>query len=178
MGLFDYFKKKPDEPALPAAPQQKPVAPPPAARQEKPAEPAAPQSFFGKLQSALKKTHDILNTDIRDLFKREGRLVDDEFLDELFAIFLRIAATAAVVAPATATASAVTATTATAATAATRAAALGAIGTIRSSGLCRSSGLGGSRSLARSCRFCLGLNLGTGLTGRRLCLRGFVFLHH
>src|SRR5688572_7793496 len=90
MGLFDYFRKKPDEPVLPASLQQKPAAPPPAAaKQEKPAEPAPPQSFFGKLQSALKKTHDILNTDIRDLFKREGRLVDDEFLDELFAALIK-----------------------------------------------------------------------------------------
>jgi fused signal recognition particle receptor len=41
------------------------------------------------LRSALKKTHDVLNTDIRDLFKREGRLVDDEFLSELFAILVK-----------------------------------------------------------------------------------------
>ena len=39
--------------------------------------------------SGLKKTSDLLNTDIRDLFKREGRLVDDEFLDELFAILVK-----------------------------------------------------------------------------------------
>lgn len=40
--------------------------------------------MFGWAKSALKKTVDVLNTDIRDLVK-EGRLVDDEFLDELFA---------------------------------------------------------------------------------------------
>lgn len=39
---------------------------------------------FGRFKSALKKTVDVLNTDIRDLVK-EGRLVDDAFLDELFA---------------------------------------------------------------------------------------------
>lgn len=84
MGLFDYFKKKPEEPApLPPA-TPKTERPAPAATQ-----PEAPQSFFGKLQSALKKTHDILNTDIRDLFKREGRLVDDEFLNELFAALIK-----------------------------------------------------------------------------------------
>ena len=37
----------------------------------------------------LKKTTRILNTDIRDLFKREGRLVDDAFLDELLEILMR-----------------------------------------------------------------------------------------
>ena len=40
---------------------------------------------FSKLRGALSKTRQTLNTDIRDLFKNEGRLVDDEFLDELFA---------------------------------------------------------------------------------------------
>jgi fused signal recognition particle receptor len=92
MGLFDYFKKKPEEPALPAQPASTPS--PAAPKIEKPAEPKvekaeAPVSFFGKVRAALKKTHDILNTDIRDLFKREGRLVDDEFLDELFAALIK-----------------------------------------------------------------------------------------
>jgi len=79
MGLFDYFKKKPEE------------AVPPAAETAKPENivPQEPQSFFGKLRAAVKKTHDILNTDIRDLFKREGRLVDDEFLGELFAALIK-----------------------------------------------------------------------------------------
>lgn len=47
-------------------------------------EPAKPKGMFGRIKSALKKTVDVLNTDIRDLVK-DGRLVDDEFLDELFA---------------------------------------------------------------------------------------------
>jgi fused signal recognition particle receptor len=41
------------------------------------------------VRSALRKTSDLLNTDIRDLFKREGRLVDDAFLGELFAILVK-----------------------------------------------------------------------------------------
>jgi fused signal recognition particle receptor len=41
------------------------------------------------LRSALRKTHDVLNTDIRDLFKREGRLVDEAFLGDLFAILVK-----------------------------------------------------------------------------------------
>ena len=46
--------------------------------------PAPKRSMFGFLKQALKKTVDSLNTDIRDLFGKEGRLVDDEFLDELY----------------------------------------------------------------------------------------------
>ncbi len=78
MGVFDLFKKKPDEPEGGAG------------QGSAPEETAAPQQgFFGMLRTALKKTHDVLNTDIRDLFKREGRLVDDEFLGELFAILVK-----------------------------------------------------------------------------------------
>lgn len=75
MGIFDYFKKK-DEPA----PQETPA---PTVAEEKQA------TFMERLRGALKKTKDVLNTDIRDLFKAEGRLVDDAFLDELFAILIR-----------------------------------------------------------------------------------------
>ncbi len=54
-----------------------PTAPPNAAQPEESV------GFFGKLRKALRNTIQVLNTDIRDLVK-EGRLVDDEFLDELF----------------------------------------------------------------------------------------------
>jgi len=40
--------------------------------------------LFEKLKQGLKKTGQLLNTDIRDLFKGEGRLVDEAFLDEWF----------------------------------------------------------------------------------------------
>jgi fused signal recognition particle receptor len=36
-----------------------------------------------RLKAGLAKTAKVLSTDVRDLFKREGRLVDDEFLAEL-----------------------------------------------------------------------------------------------
>ena len=42
-------------------------------------------ALFDRFKQGLKKTHDLLFTDIRDLFKREGQLVDDEFLQNLFA---------------------------------------------------------------------------------------------
>ncbi|MEO8499243.1 MAG: AAA family ATPase, partial [Planctomycetota bacterium] len=40
------------------------------------------KGFFGVIG-------DVLFTDIRDLFKQEGQLVDDEFLNSLFAILVR-----------------------------------------------------------------------------------------
>ena len=45
--------------------------------------------IFGRFRKALKKTVDVLNTDIRDLVGKEGRLVDQEFLDELFAHLIK-----------------------------------------------------------------------------------------
>lgn len=45
--------------------------------------------LFDAFKTALKKTSDVLNTDIRDLFKREGRLVDDDFLRDLFAMLVK-----------------------------------------------------------------------------------------
>jgi fused signal recognition particle receptor len=39
--------------------------------------------LFDKFKQGLKRTTQLLNTDIRDLFKSEGRLVDDVFLAEL-----------------------------------------------------------------------------------------------
>ena len=41
------------------------------------------------MRGALSKTRQALSTDIRDLFKTEGRLVDDEFLQELFSRLIR-----------------------------------------------------------------------------------------
>ncbi|MEX2173341.1 MAG: signal recognition particle-docking protein FtsY [Pirellulaceae bacterium] len=81
MGVFDLFKKQP-VPVAPAKPAPAQTA------SASPAEESGP-GLFGKLRSALQKTTDLLNTDIRDLFKREGRLVDDDFLTELFAILVK-----------------------------------------------------------------------------------------
>jgi fused signal recognition particle receptor len=85
MAVFDLFKKKP-APATPAAPSEA------AATEGQGGEAAAPpekQGFLGMFKSALKKTNDLLNTDVRDLFKREGRLVDEQFLSELYAILVK-----------------------------------------------------------------------------------------
>ena len=45
--------------------------------------------LFDKLKAGLQKTSRLLNTDVRDLFKSEGRLVDDAFLDELTVILVK-----------------------------------------------------------------------------------------
>jgi fused signal recognition particle receptor len=45
--------------------------------------------FFDRIKQGLAKTVSILNTDIRDIFKSSGRLVDDEFLNELFEMFVK-----------------------------------------------------------------------------------------
>lgn len=45
--------------------------------------------FFDKIKQGLQKTNQLLNTDIRDLFKSRGRLVDDAFLEELLASLVR-----------------------------------------------------------------------------------------
>ncbi|MEL7497267.1 MAG: signal recognition particle-docking protein FtsY [Planctomycetota bacterium] len=47
-----------------------------------------PTGMFSRIKAGLKKTVDFLNTDIRDLVK-EGRIVDDEFLDELYAMLVK-----------------------------------------------------------------------------------------
>lgn len=46
-------------------------------------------SFLDKVKLGLNRTVQLLQTDVRDLFKTEGRLVDAEFLDELFELLVR-----------------------------------------------------------------------------------------
>jgi fused signal recognition particle receptor len=45
--------------------------------------------IFDKLKQGLAKTGRLLKTDVRDLFKAEGRLIDDAFLDEMRAILFK-----------------------------------------------------------------------------------------
>ncbi|MDR3182382.1 MAG: signal recognition particle-docking protein FtsY [Planctomycetaceae bacterium] len=45
--------------------------------------------FFDLLKKGLSKTVSVLKTDIRDLFKKSGRLADDAFLNELFEMFVK-----------------------------------------------------------------------------------------
>jgi fused signal recognition particle receptor len=73
MGLFDVFKSK----ELPKSATAEPPLP-----EEK-------AGWLSRIRSGLKKTTALLNTDIRDLFKGTGRLVDDDFLNELRAILVK-----------------------------------------------------------------------------------------
>lgn len=45
--------------------------------------------FFKRLKQGLQKTGNLLKTDIRDLFKSEGRLIDDDFLEEIRAVLFK-----------------------------------------------------------------------------------------
>ncbi|MCE9556287.1 MAG: signal recognition particle-docking protein FtsY [Planctomycetes bacterium] len=45
--------------------------------------------IFDKFKQGLKKTAQLLKTDVRDLFKQEGELVNDEFLEKLRARLLK-----------------------------------------------------------------------------------------
>jgi fused signal recognition particle receptor len=68
---------------LPGEPGVDPMEPP---ESQEVAAPAAKKvGLFGRFKQALAKTYQVLNTDIRDLVGKEGRLVDDAFIEELFA---------------------------------------------------------------------------------------------
>ena len=75
MGIFN--RAKPPEPPTPEAePQASPTG--------------APQGgLFAKLRAGLNKTARVLNTDVRDLFRAEGRLIDEAFLDEMMAALIK-----------------------------------------------------------------------------------------
>jgi len=45
--------------------------------------------FFDKIKKGLNRTVQVLQTDVRDLFKLDGRHVDQDFLDEMFEIFVK-----------------------------------------------------------------------------------------
>ncbi len=77
------------ETAAPADPSAQSVLDREAADSSDESAPAKSGGVFAKMRNALTKTRQTLNTDIRDLFKSEGRLVDDEFLDDLFARLIR-----------------------------------------------------------------------------------------
>jgi len=84
MALFRFGRKQtPDTPD--------PTVAPAATGDATPAPPAAPSGggLLDRLRAGLAKTARVLNTDVRDLFKREGRLVDEEFLEELRATLIR-----------------------------------------------------------------------------------------
>jgi fused signal recognition particle receptor len=88
MGWFSRSKEKPDSQAPDSdgdgAPDHGVVAEPPDQADGSPQ-----QGWFARFRQGLKRTTQVLNTDIRDLFKKEGRLVDDDFLRELYAVLVK-----------------------------------------------------------------------------------------
>ena len=81
MGLFNRLTKKDNLPTADAT--SDPSA-------DSPASSNAPQSgLLARFRRGLKRTSDLLNTDIRDLFKQEGQLVDEQLLDRLYALLVR-----------------------------------------------------------------------------------------
>jgi fused signal recognition particle receptor len=90
MAFFNPFKKDPretpsDKPAE-QVPAERAKPEPPPANESAPETPSADQpkrGFFARLKQGLSKTTQLLKTDVRDLFKSEGRLVDDDFLEQL-----------------------------------------------------------------------------------------------
>ena len=90
MGLLDRFKKnQADEPIA----EEAQVAP---ENDESPApvDSAGESSekkggLWSRFRQGLKRTRAILKTDIRDLLKRDGSLVDDAFIEQLFAVLVK-----------------------------------------------------------------------------------------
>lgn len=84
MGFFDRFKGRTETPATEEKAADKDAQSGRAAEA-----PAEKEGLLARFKRGLKRTAQLLNTDIRDLFKQEGRLVDDDFLRDLFAILIR-----------------------------------------------------------------------------------------
>src|SRR6188768_1610505 len=49
----------------------------------------AKRGWLGYFQAGLEKTRETLFTDIRDLLKTEGRIVDEDFCRDLYAILVK-----------------------------------------------------------------------------------------
>jgi fused signal recognition particle receptor len=76
-----FWKKKPIEtPVVDTTPTDAPAAAP--IEEEK-------TGWMSRLKSALSKTNDWLHTDIRDLLKTEGRIVDETFTHDLYAMLIK-----------------------------------------------------------------------------------------
>ncbi len=99
MGLFDRFKNKetvadgtavdrlPDTRVEAAADSA--AAPATSLESANTDEANRRSGLFARFRQGLKRTTQILNTDVRDLFKQEGELLDEEFLNRLYAILIR-----------------------------------------------------------------------------------------
>jgi len=87
MGIFDKLKGNKSAPGAETPTETVPTSADTEALATSSPEPK--RGFFAKLKQGLKKTSTLLNTDVRDLFKKEGQLVDDAFLDDLLGILVK-----------------------------------------------------------------------------------------
>jgi len=78
-----FWRSKSEQPAADSPPKTPPAAGSASGGQ------AEGGSLLSRMRAGLEKTRAVLNTDVRDLFKSEGRLVDDALLEELFARLIR-----------------------------------------------------------------------------------------
>jgi fused signal recognition particle receptor len=86
MGIFNFGRKDPkDQPSKDQPPKDAPAASAPAGAADGAEK---PRGLLDRLKAGLAKTAQVLRTDVRDLFKREGRL-DEDFLEELRGILVR-----------------------------------------------------------------------------------------
>lgn len=81
MGLFDRSGKKAKLSEADSASSPEAATGEPSDKQE--------TGLLGRFRRGLKRTSDLLQTDIRDLFKQEGQLVDDALLGRLYALMIR-----------------------------------------------------------------------------------------
>ncbi len=84
MGLFDRFSKKPEHDQTDQTPDVESQI-----QTDDEREPGKSGGLLARFRRGLKRTSDLLNTDIRDLFRQEGRLIDDDLLDQLYALLVR-----------------------------------------------------------------------------------------
>ncbi len=89
-----FFRRKQSNPhtesaEAPATPVADPATVASAARHGETSDATGRRGLFARFREGLKKTTQVLNTDVRDLFKKEGMLLDAEFLDKLFQILIK-----------------------------------------------------------------------------------------
>ena len=85
MGIFNRSKKSPQSSTVEAeVAVETPTVETPTAE----ATATPKKGLFARLKQGLRKTHDVMTTDLRDIFK-EGRRVDQEFLDELLETLIK-----------------------------------------------------------------------------------------
>lgn len=98
MGIFDRLKKSKGDTTLDKTPNDIPrsdesdyAAAEPKTADRDALDPTSDSGggLFSRLKRGLQKTNQIMQTDVRDLFKKEGQLLDDEFLERLYAILIR-----------------------------------------------------------------------------------------